>query len=83
MQCDKCGKHCRVTFSTLRVDTIYKEYICKNGHITIFRKFGDCEEVNGKVTSGHERLNLEDATKYMAIKQNNIKKLKEDYGLDL
>ncbi len=47
MQCHECGKHLRLDFKEVRVDTLYKEYHCRNGHKTIYRRYGMIIEING------------------------------------
>ncbi len=63
MQCEICGKHLRVTFKELRIDTLYKEYECRNHHKTIYRRYGNTVEINGKPIQINESFDVAEATR--------------------
>lgn len=49
MRCDKCNAAVRLIHKSIEVDTLKKWYRCKNGHETIYLRYGKCMEINGKV----------------------------------
>jgi hypothetical protein len=49
MPCKRCGELIKFTHKTIVVDALWKEYTCKNGHITVYKRYKNCLEINGKV----------------------------------
>jgi len=43
-----------INFKEVRVDMIYKEYSCPNGHKTIYKRYGEVVEINGVKRYGNE-----------------------------
>jgi hypothetical protein len=69
MQCGVCGKCLRLDFKEIRVDTLYKEYFCRNGHKTIYRRYGMIIEINGKKSRVDEKFDFTEAARSEARKR--------------
>lgn len=69
MQCDTCGKHLRLDFKEIKVDVLYKEYWCRNGHKTIYRRYGSVIEINNKRIKTNEPFDLTEAIRSEARKR--------------
>jgi len=71
MQCSECGKHLRLNHKVIEVDTLKKEYFCKNGHKTIYRRYGKCVEINGAITYVDKEFDLSEANRLQARNRRN------------
>ena len=69
MQCDICGKYLRLNFKEIRIDSLYKEYFCSNGHKTIYRRYGNTIEVNGRKMQISEKFDFTEANRQEARKR--------------
>lgn len=49
MRCAECGKRVSLpSYKKIIIDTLRKDYICDNGHITTVLRYANSIEVNGK-----------------------------------
>ena len=69
MQCDVCGKHLRIGFKEVRVDTLYKEYWCRNGHKTVYKRYGYIVEINSRKEEVNELFDFTEAARSEARKR--------------
>jgi len=69
MRCDICGKLLRLDFKEVRVDTLYKEYFCRNGHKTIYRRYGMIIDINDRKIKALEPFDLPKAVRLEARKK--------------
>ena len=72
MRCETCGVNISLpTHQKIEVDTLIKEYDCRNGHKNIYKRYGHTVEINGKKTQVDELFDLTEATRSAIAKKRN------------
>ena len=78
MRCETCGVNISLpTHQKIEVDTLIKEYDCRNGHKNIYKRYGHTVEINGEKYQVEEMFNLSDASRLFNDKIKNTLKLNE------
>lgn len=72
MRCTTCGVNVSLpTHTVIEVDTLKKEYLCRNGHKNIYKRYGHTVEINGKKTQTNELFDITKANRQAATKRRN------------
>jgi hypothetical protein len=78
VRCPTCGVRVSLpSHQRIEIDTLIKEYVCKNFHKTIYKRYGHTVEINGKKTQVNELFNLEKAMKSQENKKRDILKIND------
>lgn len=78
MRCPTCGVRVSLpSHQRIEVDTLIKEYTCRNFHKTIYKRYGHTVEINGKKRQVNELFDLSQATRSQENKKRDILKINE------